>query len=81
MGTALKNCSVCSREFLVQNPDQIRRKDGDVTYFCGDDCRSEYRDQRGVSVCSVCETEFTPKYAYQRGRDGDEVVYFCSMEC
>lgn len=81
MGTALKNCSVCSREFLVQNPEHIRRKDGDVSYFCSDDCRAEYREQSGVAVCSVCDSEFTPKYAYQRGKEGDEVVYFCSMEC
>ncbi len=81
MGRALKNCSVCDREFLVQSPEHIRREGGDVTYFCGDECREAHRERRGMAVCSVCSEEFAPKYAYQRGREDGEVVYFCSMEC
>lgn len=81
MATALKSCSVCGSEFLVKNPDQIKRVKGETSYFCSAECRGEDRSERGEVVCTVCGEEFSPKYAYQRGRDGDEVVYFCSMEC
>lgn len=81
MGRALKNCSVCDRQFLVKGPDHIRRDGGEVTYFCSSECRGKHRDDSGMAVCSVCDEEFEPKYAYQRGQDDGEVVYFCSMEC
>lgn len=81
MAKALKSCSVCGSEFLVQGPDQIDRDGDDVTYFCSNECRREYRTQHGLSICSVCDDEFEPKYAYQRASDDGEAVYFCSMEC
>lgn len=81
MATALKSCSVCGSEFLVQGPDQIDRDGDEVTYFCTNACRREYRTKQGISVCSVCDEEFEPKYAYQRANRDGEVVYFCSMDC
>ncbi len=81
MATALKTCSVCEEQFLVKNPDQVKRDDGEVTYFCSDTCREEDRSRRGAVVCSSCGEEFVPKYAYQQGEKEGEAVYFCSMEC
>ena len=81
MSTALKDCSMCGREFLVKGPEHIDRSGDEVHYFCSDECRAKNRKERGLVVCSVCDSEFTPKYAYQRGREEGEVVYFCSMEC
>jgi len=81
MATALKACSVCDSEFLVQGPDQIDRDGDEVRYVCSDECRREYRSRNGMKTCSVCEAAFEPKYAYQRAGDGGETVYFCSMEC
>ena len=34
MGTALKNCSVCSREFLVKNPDHNMKKWYEIEHEC-----------------------------------------------
>jgi len=81
MATALKRCSVCDSEFLVQDPDQIDRDGDEVTYFCSNACRRKYRTKQGISVCSVCDEEFEPTYAYQRANRDGEVVYFCSMGC
>lgn len=81
MVSALKSCSVCGSEFLVQGPDDIDRNGDEVRYFCSNECRRADRTRRGMQVCSVCDEEFEPKYAYQRANRDGEVVYFCSMDC
>lgn len=81
MAMALKQCSVCSKQFLVKFRYQIEQRGGDTIYYCSQTCRHQDAQQRGEVQCATCGTSFVPKYAFQRGtRDGKE-VNFCSMEC
>lgn len=81
MASALKTCSVCKSQFLVKFRFQIEQLDGDVTYFCSQQCRQVSTEARGRHHCSVCDEPFEPTYAYQRVQSENEVRYFCSMEC
>lgn len=81
MAAGFKTCSVCGERFLLKGPQQIRRDDGDPTFFCSQECREADQEATGRVTCTVCGDEFEPEYAYQRAHDGDEVRHFCSMEC
>ena len=47
MTRAQKDCSVCGQEFLVKNPDQMRRTSEEIEYFCSDECRQRDRSESG----------------------------------
>ncbi len=81
MAMALKQCSVCSKQFLVKFRYQIEQSGSETVYYCSQSCRHQHDEARGEATCSVCGTAFEPKYAFQKGtRDGEEVS-FCTMEC
>lgn len=79
--SALKKCNVCSTEFFVKYRWQIDNKDGQMRYFCSQECEQKSREAANEVACSVCEKRFTPRYAYQAGTVDGRSVYFCSMEC
>ncbi|MFW5966920.1 MAG: AAA family ATPase [Persicimonas sp.] len=81
MATALKECSVCDKRFLVKFRYQIERGDKGVDYYCSQKCRRQRAEERGQVTCSACGERFEPTYAFQRLERDDETVYFCSMEC
>lgn len=81
MSTALKTCCVCSSQFLVKFRMQIEHRDGDVLYYCTQQCRGQAQEQRGEVECSSCGDSFELKYAFQQLTGGPETKYFCSMEC
>lgn len=81
MSTALKACCVCDSQFLVKFRFQIDNRDGEVHYFCSQQCRTQQDSQRGEVHCSVCDKRFSLRYAYQQATTDGQAVYFCSMEC
>ena len=81
MAMALKQCSVCSRQFLVKFRFHIEQRGEETLYFCSQTCRHDMAGSRGEVECAVCKTSFSPKYAFQRGTRGGEEVAFCTMEC
>ncbi len=81
MSTPLKQCRVCSRQFLVKFRYQIEQSGSAVTYFCSQQCRQQESTDQGMAQCATCNTTFTPKYAYQQATSGGKVTHFCSMEC
>ncbi len=81
MSTTLKDCSVCDKQFLVKFRYQLEHRDGNVIYYCSQECRHDAEAERGETVCSACGTAFELKYAYQQAHTDGETVYFCSMEC
>ncbi len=81
MATALKECSVCDKQFLVKFRYQIERTQQGVVYFCSQQCRQEATAERGEVECSACGKHFELKYAFQKATQDGETVYYCSMEC
>jgi chromosome partitioning protein len=82
MATALKECSVCDKQFLVKFRYQIERTDDNaVEYFCSQKCRQHQDTQRGEVECSSCGDRFEPKYAFQQATQDGQTVHYCSMEC
>ncbi len=81
MATALKECSVCDKQFLVKFRYQIERTGKDVEYFCSQKCRDHDTDERGEVQCSACDKRFTPKYAFQQATQDGKKVHYCSMDC
>lgn len=81
MSTPLKQCRVCSRQFLVKFRYQIEQSGNSVTYFCSQQCRQQESTEQGMAQCTTCGTAFTPKYAYQQATAGGKITHFCSMEC
>jgi chromosome partitioning protein len=81
MAMALKQCSVCSKQFLVKFRYQIEQNQGETTYYCSQTCRHQQAAENGEEECSTCGSAFVPKYAFQRGTRNGTDVHFCSMEC
>jgi chromosome partitioning protein len=82
MATALKECAVCDKQFLVKFRYQIERtEDKGVEYFCSQKCRQENTEDRGEVECSACGKRFEPKYAFQQATQDGKTVNYCSMEC
>jgi chromosome partitioning protein len=82
MATALKECSVCEKQFLVKFRYQIERtKDKGIDYFCSQKCRQEDTAGSGEVECSACAKRFEPKYAFQQATQDGKTVNYCSMEC
>lgn len=81
MATALKECSVCDKQFLVKFRYQIERTDNGVEYFCSQQCRQQDTAERGEVECSACGKAFEPKYAFQQATQNGQTKYYCSMEC
>lgn len=81
MATALKECSVCQKQFLVKFRYQIERTQDGIEYFCSTQCRQDNTASQGQVECSACARRFEPKYAYQQAKVGDKLVHYCSMEC
>ncbi|WP_249755878.1 AAA family ATPase [Microvenator marinus] len=79
--SALKKCNVCSTEFFVKYRWQLDNKNGQMRYFCSQECEQKAREEADEVACSTCDKRFTPKYAYQAGTVDGRPVYFCSMEC
>ncbi len=79
--SALKKCNVCSTEFFVKYRWQLDNKNGQMRYFCSQECEQKAREEADEVACSTCDKRFTPKYAYQAGAVDGRPVYFCSMEC
>lgn len=79
--SALKKCNVCSTEFFVKYRWQLDNKNGQMRYFCSQECEQKAREEADEVACSTCDKRFTPKYAYQAGSVDGRPVYFCSMEC
>jgi len=79
--SALKKCNICTTEFFVKYRWQLDNKDGQMRYFCSQDCEQKAREAADEVPCSVCEKRFTPKYAFQAASVDGKPVYFCSMEC
>jgi chromosome partitioning protein len=81
MATALKECCVCSKQFLVKFRHQIEHRDGGVQYYCSQQCRTEHATESGEVLCETCGTSFTPTYAFQQVKKDGHVSHYCSMEC
>lgn len=81
MATALKECSVCDKQFLVKFRYQIERTNNGVEYYCSQQCRQESAAEGGEVECSACSKRFEPKYAFQQATQDGKTVYYCSMEC
>lgn len=81
MATALKECRVCGKQFLVKFRFQIEHSNNQVHYYCSQQCRQQEAEAQGEVQCSGCERRFTPRYAYQQATTDGKTVYFCSMEC
>lgn len=81
MATALKECCVCSKQFLVKFRYQIEHKDGGVRYYCGQQCRTQQSADHGEVECETCGTSFAPKYAFQQVKKEGQTHHYCSMEC
>lgn len=81
MAMALKQCGVCSKQFLVKFRFQIEQRQNETVYYCSQTCRQQEVGASGEVACSTCGTTFEPKYAFQKGVRGDKDVNFCSMEC
>ncbi|TDP72170.1 AAA family ATPase [Bradymonas sediminis] len=81
MATALKECTVCEKQFLVKFRYQIERTKDGVEYYCSNQCRQDQTAERGQVPCSGCGRDFEPKYAFQQATVEGKTVHYCSMEC
>ncbi len=83
MAMALKQCSVCQKQFLVKFRYQIeQRTDGEEpNYYCSQQCMADHDARQAQVSCDCCGKTFIPKYAYQKGTHQGQDVYSCSMEC
>lgn len=79
--SALKKCSICSNEFFVKYRWQLDQQNGQMRYFCSQDCEQTARQQSAEVACTTCSKHFTPKYAFQAATVNGQTAYFCSMEC
>ena len=79
--SALKKCNICGNEFFVKYRWQIDQQDGQMRYYCSQECEQDARQQTAEVECSTCGTHFIPKYAFQAASVGGKTVYFCTMEC
>ncbi len=81
MASVLKNCDLCSEQFLVKFRYQVESDDSGVTYYCSQKCKQEATRQRGEATCTSCGAVFDPTYAFQRVEQGGTIHYYCSMDC
>ncbi len=79
--SALKKCNLCGNEFFVKYRWQIDQHDGQMRYFCSQECEQEARNQAAEVECSACGIRFVPKYAFQAATINGKTTYFCTMEC
>lgn len=81
MAMALKQCSVCDKQFLVKFRFQIEQRNNQTIYYCSQPCRQQDAHAHGEVGCATCGKSFVPQFAYQKATQNGAEVHFCSMEC